>query len=309
MASQSYKFTLGLFIAAGTGIALAAVIWLGMSSFLEQGRYYVAFFNESVQGLVRDSAVKYRGVSVGRVERIEVAPDSRLIQVVLKIESDLAIDSDTVAQLKSVGITGSMFVELDRKRTGEPDRSPQLSFPTEYPVVASKPSDISEILRGIDEVLQKFKDIDVAGISERVKTALDNANELLTAIDAGRLSGNAVSVLENADRSLTRIESIVTRVDGIVIDKEQNIKDAIDRFTEAVSQADALLQEGTRVVGGVDDSLVQLRNELMAVARNLERASDNLNHLLEQASSHPAGALFGEPPSRRALEVEDFQEQ
>jgi hypothetical protein len=71
----------------------------------------VTYFDESVQGLDKDSPVKYRGVSIGRVENINVAPDAALIQVVLKIESGLesGID-DIVARLKSVGITGIMFV-------------------------------------------------------------------------------------------------------------------------------------------------------------------------------------------------------
>ena len=32
--------------------------------------------------------VKYRGVDVGRVEKIRVAPDNRLIEIVMKIEMD-----------------------------------------------------------------------------------------------------------------------------------------------------------------------------------------------------------------------------
>ena len=116
MASQKTKFKVGLFMASGISIALISFIWLGMSRFLEKGRNYVTYFNESVQGLQRDSPVKYRGVSIGRVERIEVAPDSKLIQVVLKIDSGHTLEKDTVAQLKAVGITGSMFVELDRKK-------------------------------------------------------------------------------------------------------------------------------------------------------------------------------------------------
>ena len=66
MASQKTKFMVGIFVAGGFGIALVAFIWLGMSRFLETGRYYAVYFNESVQGLTVDSPVKYRGVAVGK---------------------------------------------------------------------------------------------------------------------------------------------------------------------------------------------------------------------------------------------------
>lgn len=111
MASLKTKFTVGLFVASGIGIGLLVIVWLGMSRFFEKGQHYAAYFNESVQGLQIDSPVKFRGVSIGRVDSIGVAPDSKLIQVILKIESGQTMDSRIVAQLKSVGITGSKFVE------------------------------------------------------------------------------------------------------------------------------------------------------------------------------------------------------
>ena len=77
----------GFFVAIGFTLAILVFIWLGMSRFLQKGRFYVTYFDESVQGLDVDSPVKYRGVFIGRVESIGVAPDSKLIKVVLKIES------------------------------------------------------------------------------------------------------------------------------------------------------------------------------------------------------------------------------
>lgn len=173
MASQKTKFALGLFVTCGIGMVFLAVIWLGMSRYFKKGQYYATYFNESVQGLDVDSPVKYRGVSVGRVERIVVAPDANLIQVVLKIEPDQKLDNNIVAQLKSVGITGSMFVELDRKKNGVPDLSPSLSFPSEYPIVASKPSNIYKMLHSIDDALNQIRAMDLEKISEKIQLTLN----------------------------------------------------------------------------------------------------------------------------------------
>ena len=61
MASQKTKFAVGLFVAGGLACVVLVVIWLGMSRFLEKGQFYVTYFDESIQGLVVDSPVKYRG--------------------------------------------------------------------------------------------------------------------------------------------------------------------------------------------------------------------------------------------------------
>ena len=57
------------------------------------------------KGLKIDSPVKYRGVAIGHIERIALAPDSKLIEVILKIEADITLEENMVAQQKAVGIT------------------------------------------------------------------------------------------------------------------------------------------------------------------------------------------------------------
>ena len=250
----------GLFMTLGTAFAVLVIIWLGTSRFLEKGQSYVTYFDESVQGLDPDSPVKYRGVFIGRVDSIGVAPDSKLIKVVLKIESGQTLDSNIVAQLKSVGITGSMFVELDRKKEGEPDRSPPLSFPSEYPIVASQPSEIGELLSGINDVLDQLKLLDIKEISEQITLTLSNINQKVSEANVKHISDKIETSLErveyilddqrwkaifesvdqsvrsfnaminHADGSLGRVDLTIDRVESIVAEKEKTIKTAIDDF-------------------------------------------------------------------------------
>ena len=85
MSGRSSKFLIGLFVITGLMIGAIIIIWAGASDLFMKGSTYVSYFDESVQGLQNDSAVKYRGVEIGKVESIRVAPDYRLIEVVMKI--------------------------------------------------------------------------------------------------------------------------------------------------------------------------------------------------------------------------------
>lgn len=311
MDSQKTKFTVGLFVACGVGIALVAVIWLGMSRIFEKGQFYAAYFNESVQGLDKDSPVKYRGVPIGRVERINVAPDSKLIKVVLKIEGVEKLESDMVAQLKSVGITGSMFVEIDRRREGEPDLSPQLSFPTEYPVVGSKPSEISQILRGIDDVLKKIKSVDLEGISNRVKINLDELKQAIADADIKGISDRVKLSLDDlkqaiAEANVKRISKCLTdlleRADRILIKNEKTINKDLVELAKTLENASAFFGKGSSLVVKVDDSYSYIERQLLIIAQNLEKASENLDRLTELLADQPSQLIFGEPPEPRKLE-------
>jgi phospholipid/cholesterol/gamma-HCH transport system substrate-binding protein len=287
----------------------------------------VTYFNESVQGLDIESPVKYRGVAVGRVQTIRVAPDSKLIEVVLKIDSGQTLESDIVAQLKSVGITGSMFVELDRKRRNEPDNSPALSFPTEYPVVSSKPSEISELVRGIDDMLNQIRSLDFKGISDKVKLSLDKINNTLDDANIKEISGNLTASLgrvrrlldddrwdriadlaedagENLNTLVLKASNGVGRIESLVGDNQEAVKTAVNDFAQAMAQANTLLEKSTSLITGTDASQTMLRRHLIVVAQNLEKASEDLSRLLELLSDHPSRLMFGDSPAPRKVDPE-----
>ncbi|MBW2195543.1 MAG: MCE family protein [Deltaproteobacteria bacterium] len=320
MASQKTKFTVGLFVAGGIAFVLLAIIWLGMSRFFEKGQYYVTYFNESVQGLDLESPVKYRGVSIGRVIKIGVAPDSRLIEVVLKVESGQSLDGNIVAQLKSVGITGSMFLELDRKKENEPDRSPSLSFPSENPIVASKPSDISELVRGIDDVLNQIRSLDLKGISDKVILNLDDVNQMIRDANVKGLSEGMAHILDSHrwDKIMGLVEKAVgsfdvltnkagvglDRVEGVVKDNEEEIGLVVRDFRTAMEKVNVLLDQGSSLVNGTGDLQSNLKRHMLVVARNLEKASENLERLIDLLADQPSQLMFGQPPAPRQVELE-----
>ncbi|MGD9180328.1 MAG: MlaD family protein [Desulfobacterales bacterium] len=324
MATQKTKFAVGLFVAVGFALAILVIIWLGMSRFLQKGRFYVTYFDESVQGLDVDSPVKYRGVFTGRVESIGVAPDSKLIKVILKIESGQKLDQNIVAQLKSVGITGSMFVELDQKRAGEADQSPPLGFPSEYPIIASKPSEIKGLIGGLEEILSQIKALGLEEISDKIKATLDNINQSVDDADVERISETINSSFEKMEQILEdqrwykvlasaetagqslnslldKADRMLARVQGMVIGKEETIKTALDNFSRAMENANILLNKGTAMVSGTDASISELMHHLVIAAQNLEMASENLKQLMELLADHPSQLLFGEPPKARIV--------
>lgn len=316
MINRKRNFLVGLFVAGGLTIAVAAIIWLGMSRFFEKGSFYAVYFDESVQGLSVDSPVKYRGVAIGRVERIVVAPDSRLIEVILKIDSDLEPEEDMVAQLKVVGITGSMFIELDRHVAGEPLRSPELRFPTEYPVLASRPSDISQLFRGIDDIVQKLNTFDIAGISERLKITLDHIDQAVVETDVKAVGDKVRHALTTLNQAIVDLDlkgiskglkqslaSLNEDLDPVRWDEIMgNLQGTIVSLDKAVDNLNLLLVNTSGVVDKTGSSIAMVNNNLYTVGRDLETASGQLRQLLEQLNDQPSRLLFSRPPPRRKAE-------
>lgn len=109
--------------------AVVAALALGARSIGEESFRYHTYFDESVSGLDIGAPVKYRGVPVGAVAAIRIAPDrpprgrrvhaagapelSRLGLVGEDGKGDFTIPSEVRAQLGSQGITGVKLINLD----------------------------------------------------------------------------------------------------------------------------------------------------------------------------------------------------
>lgn len=205
MESDAHYFRVGLYL---VGLMLAAAfftIWLATSG-SETDEDYRIYFNESVSGLSVGSAVKYRGVNVGRVETITInKKDPRLIRVDVKIAEMTPVKTDTVAVLKLQGITGTVFIEL----TGGEPRARNLADVTprgETPVIPSQASSINAIMNQLPVILDKlagFADQMNKITSDENVARLNEAFANLTAISGDIrliLRGTKGNIIESAEQ-------------------------------------------------------------------------------------------------------------
>jgi len=98
-----------------------------------------ALVEESVAGLNVNAPVKYRGVDVGKVREIRLDPGiPGQVRLLFAIERGTAIKEDTAAMLKSQGLTGIAYVELDGGSLASP--RVRAIAPEKYPVIRTKRS-------------------------------------------------------------------------------------------------------------------------------------------------------------------------
>ena len=98
-----------------TVIALATIAYMLAIRRTPTDTYHT-YFDESVQGLDRGAMVKFRGVRIGKVSHISIAPDHQLIDVEMAIDQgavDLAqLGPRLRTQLISYGITGVKLIAV-----------------------------------------------------------------------------------------------------------------------------------------------------------------------------------------------------
>lgn len=152
METDKNYFLVGLFIIIMIVVCIGFTLWLTSAGKGDYNRYRI-YFAESVSGLNRKSAVKFRGVDIGNVEEISInAKDLRLIQVDISVLKSTPIKTDTTATLKLYGITGAVYVEL----SGGSHNAPRLEAKeNEIPEIKAKTSSIDAVLNSVPILLEK----------------------------------------------------------------------------------------------------------------------------------------------------------
>src|SRR5664279_5502944 len=242
MSNKSSKFLIGLFVITGLMMCVFIIIWVGAAYLFMKGSNYVTYFDESVQGLQADSAVKYRGVEIGKVQSIKVAPDQQLIEVAMKIDLSADLQYRTTAQLRTLGITGIVFIELDRLKKSDRSSSPIINFKTVYPVIPSRPSEISRFLSDTDAIMQNIKNIDIKGISDKLK--------------------NTSKAIENFVEG-KRINNIMTNLEST----SANLNQAISKINQTIAEGklDRAVNETMEVLSDAHQLIGQVKNEINAL--------------------------------------------
>ena len=279
-----------------------------------------------------DSAVKYRGVHIGRVHSIGVAPDDRLIQVVLKIESDIQQDGNTknlTAKLKSVGITGLMFIELEHSIQAAAVAQPQLSFKPPYPVIATRPSEISKFFQGIDDIFSMIRSIDAKAMSDQIIAALHKINRTIDDAQLSQLAGDLHSTVSNlqhilntdkidrllaslektsnsfdrmavnADSGITEIRKTVSRLDNVVASSGDDVQLMTTDLKAAAQEVRRAMESAAVLLKGTDSKVDTLQRQASTTLNRIEQATDTLNRFLDHLANQPSQVIFSAPATEK----------
>lgn len=292
MAAPTNHWKLGLFVVVGFAAALLAVVIFGAASMRKETVHYHTYFNESVQGLDVGSPVKFRGVTIGHVSAIEIAPDHRLVDVVEEIDvADIkrlglletghgrtgkpkfAIPPDLRAQLGSQGITGVKFVSIDffDEKSNPP---PSLPFAPAERYIPAAPSMMKNLEDTITKAMERLPEM-----VDAVVMIMGRVNGLLATLEKEDVSHKAASALAHADQVMTAMHTAILRLDRANIGEKA--AGTIDELKVAVTKMNKVLDrfEGGAMAADVDATLRDVSEAAEAIrklAETLERDPDML---------------------------------
>lgn len=297
----SKEAKIGLLVMIAILIFFAGFYFLkGANIFSGENTYYVYYDN--VQGLQTSSAVQVKGLSVGRVSKIELI-DSEKVKVTVAVTSKVTVPVGTTAELGSADLLGTKIIRL-KLGLGTQMVEDGATIPgmIEGGVIDNISLELSPlitdlrhvittldtVLIGVSGVLNESTANSLANTVTSLDVTMKNFSEL--SVTLNRESEQLASVIRNANSISENLASNNERISNIMRNAETTtnnlaaapIEETVKELQSAASQLDAIMTK----INNSQGTMGMIVNDKQLYG-NLTQSLETLNALMEDINTHP----------------------
>ena len=146
----------------GFFVCLCIAGMVGMSVWMKGDREkdytsYTVLMPESVSGLEEGAQVLYRGIRVGKVEKLRLPQvDDSDVRVDIRLRNDVPVRKTSHAELARMSITGIVSLNIAAPETGDTE-APQRIAGEPYPVIVGQKSAFEAAMKDVPAITRQLR--------------------------------------------------------------------------------------------------------------------------------------------------------
>jgi phospholipid/cholesterol/gamma-HCH transport system substrate-binding protein len=295
----SRNIRLGIFVLAGTVFLIAMLYLIGSKQNLFGSTFRISARFYTVNGLMPGNNVRFAGIDVGTVEKVEIISDST-VNVIMLIEEKVRpyIKRNAVASVGTDGLMGNKLININSSaNAGESVQEGdviQTIRPIEMDDMARTLSVTNENMKAITNNLRSITEkinkkntlwslLEDTIMAENVKSTIVNIKRVSN--ETAVITGNLREVSENIRNGKGTLGALITDTSlashiNQVIVRLDNFSDTAAIITGDISRIIGRVEKGQGSVGVLltDTTFVHLLNQSM---ENIRLSSENFNQNME----------------------------
>ena len=316
MVSRSQKIRLGIFLSVAIFLLLLSIVLITGNQLLEKkATFYIRYKDISLTGLELGSAVKYRGIRIGRIEDIYI-DDQDITSIIVEITVDpkVPIKEDTKAIVTLIGITGLKMIELQGETNESEQLKPESYIKAGFSIVDTITGKAEIITQKLEIILNNLVTFTEAGKKEQFFRMVDNTSEILhsfrTLLDTNQTHlNNTIRNLENFTSQLdtfmvnsnltlndirrvtqsNKLTNTVGNLEKISNDlAEANLGEVINKMAIAIDQTN-------RTFTHLDLTIMKSRHDILSSTELLKESLEYFNEFTRLISENPSLLLRSSP--------------
>ncbi|ACS78081.1 MlaD family protein [Maridesulfovibrio salexigens] len=288
-------------LAGLTVLGLFIVFLGGHDIFSDYSQYKILFRN--VKDLTPGRPVKYAGLSVGKVDSINVdAENPGRISVIINVDHDFPLYRGTTAMVTQKGLVGDNYILLELRGDAGPKLSDGDSIPSAVimsmnEVAAQMGRSVADLTPQLERAVNAFEMLFSSENMSNIGKSLKMAPEVLAETNATlvtfrnewkRLAGAGAGAMDNGSKNITVLTNEL-------IDTLQKVETAIATLQKDMSfTLGGVGADVTRAVDGIEGLTADLRRnveydqeELEIILTNINRLSREMNRLARSLRERP----------------------
>lgn len=307
MNSKSNYALVGAFVLVlGAGF-IWGVLWISAGGPPQDFERYVVYMSESVSGLNVDAPLNFRGVDVGKVERISIdTKNGERVRLLLQIRQGTPINEGTVATLEYQGLTGIANINLSG---GQADAKPLRPSPGEdYPVIKSQPSLFSRLDATTSDLLTNL--IQTSGSINALLSEENRSNISSSIEDVAMLTDSLAKQRGEIEAIVAQLSLTLDNVHGASVEfptlmqqfseSSVAITSMADQIRGVAETLDAASGNVQQTLDASSDDLASFTSttlpEIAAMVTELRIASENLRRASDALARDPSVLIYGSTP-------------
>jgi paraquat-inducible protein B len=294
MSKEVNRIAIGGFVVGGIGLAVLAMLVFGSGKLFQQKSMQVLFFEGSVKGLSVGAPVKFRGVDIGEVKKIELTINPDNLEFFVPVYVQIYRNRISILGGKNVGefdnvevvdalvnkmglraqlqmqsfLTGQLFINYDFY-PDIPIRKVGLEKKVyEVPTIPTALQMLTDTLEQFVEDLRKanFREI-VDNIAQTAK----GANELINSADMRESVAHLNSALQDVQRFIEHTDELVGKVNG--------------RFDSLADGFEATMEDTRKMAQNIDKRVDPVTSDIQSTLTAAQSSFEKAESLMIEARS------------------------
>ena len=326
--SSSDKIKAIIFLIVSALLMVVIILSLVGTQWMKQKDHYYIEFSESLGGLSTGSSVRFHGIKVGKVVRMNIDLQNQMGLIEVEVTKNTPVKTDSIATIEVESfVTGTRYVQITPGSVGADlltPNDPDVKIPcfkSGFQKFAGNVVNLgSQAPMLVTNITAMFSQGNAQAVSEIVQNQVPVLLEHVNAFFASQNAAMVSSILQRVDAviatnsselaaAIAGFNTAMTSVNTMVEENREVTRELLKNLSSASKTADGLLNENRLLISNILvktgtslDELKEIMNESRQPLReSLEKISSSaslVEEFVSELKDQPSLLIYGKEPQK-----------
>ena len=276
-------------------------------------------------GLEPGNVVRFAGLKAGVITAVRPwTDDPTQIEVVMEVNDEVPVNSDSVAQLASLSALGQNYLEISPGTQSAPlledgatirsaetvsinDITKKLAevADTANVVMTNFNAEFANMSSDIQLVLKNVQELTGETNQRNVEDLLANANGMVADLrpKLDRITGQLNQTLEKVEKLTEDFRQVASRAETMVESANKTVEETREPIKRDLAELERTLTEARILMQDMQALVAVNQEDISQTIQNFRDASDNVQQLTDELRQRPWSLIRVKPKAQREVPV------